>query len=67
MIKWIGTIASIIGAFMVASQIVLFGYILFIAGSVSWLIIGIRSKDNAMITLNGVFFLANLLGLYNAV
>jgi len=67
MIKWFGTIASIIGAFLVASQVILFGYTAFIMGSISWLIIGIRTKDNAMITLNGVFFLANILGLYNAI
>ena len=66
MIKWFGTITSIIGAFLVASQLILIGYIAFIMGSISWLIIGIRSKDSAMITLNGVFFLANILGLYNA-
>ena len=67
MIKWFGTITSIIGAFLVASQLILIGYIAFIMGSISWLIIGIRSKDSAMITLNGVFFLANILGLYNAI
>lgn len=67
MIKWIGTIASIIGAFLVASQIILLGYSAFIIGSLSWLIIGVRSKDSALIMLNGVFFLANLLGLYNAI
>ena len=67
MIKWFGTITSIIGAFLVASQLMLIGYIAFICGSISWLIIGVKSKDSAMITLNGVFFLANILGLYNAV
>jgi hypothetical protein len=66
MIKWFGTVTSIIGAFLVASQLIFIGYIMFICGSISWLIIGMRAKDNAMITLNGVFFLANLLGLYNA-
>lgn len=67
MIKWFGTITSIIGAFMVASQIILLGYCFFILGSLSWLYIGYKTKDNAMITLNGVFFLANILGFYNAI
>lgn len=66
MIKWIGTITNIIGAFLVASQLFLLGYILFAVGSISWLYIGYKAKDNALITLNGVFMLANILGLYNA-
>ena len=64
-ISWLGTLTSIIGAFLVASQIVLFGYCAFIIGSVSWLIVGIVNKDKPLIVLNGTFFLANLLGLYN--
>jgi hypothetical protein len=65
-ISWLGTITSIIGAFMVASQIIFFGYCAFIIGSVSWLIIGIINKDKPLIVLNGTFFVANLIGLYNA-
>ena len=64
-ISWLGTVTSIIGAFLVASQIILFGYCAFIIGSVSWLIVGIVNKDKPLIVLNGTFFLANLLGLYN--
>lgn len=64
-ISWLGTLTSIIGAFLVASQIVLFGYCAFIIGSVSWLIVGIVKKDKPLIVLNGTFFLANILGLYN--
>ena len=66
MIKWIGTISSIIGAFSVAYHMFLFGYACFIVGSVSWLYIGIKTKDKPLVTLNGVFFIANILGLYNA-
>jgi hypothetical protein len=66
-ISWLGTITSIIGAFLVASQIVLFGYCAFIIGSVSWLFVGFKRRDNSLIVLNGVFFLANLLGLYNVI
>ena len=64
-ISWLGTLTSIVGAFLVASQIVLFGYCAFIIGSVSWLIVGIVNKDKPLIVLNGTFFMANLLGLYN--
>ena len=66
-ISWFGTTASIIGSFVVAMQILTIGYSLFICGSLSWFVVGIKRKDTALITMNGVFFLANLLGLYNAI
>ncbi len=66
-ISWLGTLSSIIGAFLVASQIIFVGYICFIIGSASWLIVGFKRKDNSLIVLNGVFFLANILGIYNAI
>lgn len=66
LIKWIGTITSIIGAFTVANGIYTIGYSMFIIGSISWLYTGIRVRDNALITLNSIFFLANIMGLYNA-
>jgi hypothetical protein len=65
-ISWLGTLSSIIGAFLVASQIVFVGYLAFIIGSLSWLIVGFIRKDNSLTVLNGVFFLANILGIYNA-
>lgn len=65
-LAWFGTIISIIGAFFVASQIIIAGYILFSLGSISWLTVGFFKRDNALCVLNGTFFAANLLGLYNA-
>jgi hypothetical protein len=65
-ISWIGTLSSIIGAFIVASKLFLIGYCFFIIGSLSWLVVGYYRKDKSLITLNGTFFLANILGLYNA-
>ena len=66
-VKWVGTVASIVGAFAVASHLFLFGYVCFALGSTSWLYVGLHSKDKPLITLNGVFFVANILGLYNAI
>lgn len=66
-ISWIGTIASILGSFLMAFGFMLIGYICFTLGSVSWLIVGFVNKDKALITLNGAFFTANLIGLYNAI
>jgi len=65
-ISWVGTLSSIIGAFIVASQLFFLGYCFFIIGSLSWLIVGYYRKDKSLITLNGTFFLANILGLYNS-
>jgi hypothetical protein len=65
-ISWLGTMASIIGAFIVASKLFFLGYCFFIIGSLSWLLVGFSRKDKSLITLNGTFFLANILGLYNA-
>lgn len=65
-ISWIGTLSSIIGAFIVASKLFLLGYCFFIVGSLSWLLVGYYRKDKSLIVLNGTFFLANILGLYNA-
>ncbi len=65
-ISWFGTVASVVGSFTVALKFFLLGYVLFIAGSVSWLAVGIVRRDGALVALNGAFLLANLIGVYNA-
>ena len=65
-VSWIGTLSSIIGAFIVASQLFFLGYCFFIVGSLSWLLVGYYRKDKSLIVLNGTFFLANILGLFNS-
>ena len=66
-IAWFGTVASIAGAFLMAFGIVLTGYICFTLGSISWLVVGVHKKDNSLITLNGTFFVANVIGLIRAI
>ena len=63
-ISWFGTLASVCGSFVVAAQFYRIGYILFLLGSVSWLIVALHRRDKALGFLNGAFLLANLLGLY---
>lgn len=65
--KWLGTIASVVGSFVVALQIYILGYILFLIGSVSWLYIGIKSGDKPLTVLNGFFLAANIIGLWKAI
>lgn len=66
MIGWIGTVASIVGSFLVAFQVFVFGYLFFLVGSISWLWVGYIKKERSLITLNIFFLSANLVGLYNS-
>ncbi len=66
-IEWLGTLTSVAGSFILAMQFALAGYSLFLVGSVSWLAVGIARKNSALITLNGAFFVANIIGFYNVV
>jgi hypothetical protein len=64
---WFGTATSIIGSFLVAFGLAKFGYLFFTAGSLSWLVVACIRRDKALGVLNGTFFLANLVGVYNFV
>ena len=64
-VSWFGTFVSILGSFAVASKMFQIGYVLFTFGSLSWLIVAFCKRDKALGVLNGTFFAANLLGIYN--
>ena len=64
-ISWFGTFVSIVGSFAVASKMFQIGYVLFTFGSLAWLIVAFVKRDKALGVLNGTFFAANLLGIYN--
>ena len=63
-ISWFGTLASILGAWLMPLGFIEMAYICFSLGSASWLFIGIADNNRAMIVLNLAFFGANCLGLY---
>ena len=65
LVSWFGTVVSILGSFAVASKMFQIGYVLFTFGSLSWLTVAYVKRDRALGVLNGTFFLANLLGIYN--
>lgn len=65
MLSWIGTLTSIIGSFLVAFGLAVMGYGFFIVGSLSWLIVAVKTKNSALGVLNGTFFCANIIGLIN--
>lgn len=62
-VEWAGTIASILGAFLLPLGFPLIGYIAFAIGSIAWLGIGVYTKNKSLVTLNATFFVANILGL----
>lgn len=61
--SWLGTINSVIGAFLVANGFFLIGYIIFASGAVLWLIVAKMLKNNAMLLLEFIFLLANINGI----
>ena len=67
MLKWIGTIAGIIGSLLVAMNngLQFIGYTCFLIGAVSWLIASIQNKDKAGIAQWGFFTCVNIYGLVN--
>jgi uncharacterized membrane protein YccC len=66
-LETLGTIAGIIGAFLVALKFGQYGYPFFFLSSICLLVSAIRLKQNNYIALQGVFFLANVVGLVNYV
>jgi hypothetical protein len=64
-LETIGTITGIIGAFLVAFKLCQFGYPCFFASSFCLLISAIKQKQKNYVALQGVFFLANVVGLVN--
>lgn len=67
MLGWIGTITSVIGSFAVATGIMLWGYVLFLIGSASWLWVAVKTKNWSLLTLNLFFLCANVIGLWRAI
>lgn len=63
LISWLGTINSIIGAFLVANGIFLVGYCIFASGAILWLIVAKMQKNEAMFFLELVFLIANINGI----
>jgi hypothetical protein len=63
----LGTICGILGAFLVATKHGDIGYPFFFASSVSLLISAIGLGQRNFIALQGVFLLANIVGLFNYV
>jgi hypothetical protein len=63
----VGTICGIIGAFLVAMKFGALGYPFFFVSSFCLLVSAVAQKQRNFIALQGVFFVANVIGLFNYV
>ncbi|MBR0551350.1 hypothetical protein [Stakelama marina] len=67
-IKWFATGTGISAAFMVSldlgRRVVGFGFIVFVASSIAWIVAAVLSKDGALGTQNAVLFGINIFGVY---
>lgn len=66
-IETIGTVAGIIGAFLVATKFGQYGYPFFLISSVCLLISAVKLGQRNFIALQGVFLSANIVGFFNYV
>ena len=66
-LETIGTICGIIGAFLVAMKMGDIGYPFFFVSSFCLMITAISLRQRNFIALQGVFFVANVIGLFNYV
>jgi hypothetical protein len=66
-LETIGTICGIIGAFLVAMKFGQYGYPFFFVSSFCLMLSAIALRQRNFIALQGVFFVANVIGLFNYV
>ena len=62
-----GTACGIIGAFLVACKLGAYGYPFFLASSTTMLYTAIMQRHRNYIALQGTYFAANIVGLFNYV
>ena len=64
-IETLGTLCGIIGAFLVAMKYGQIGYPFFFVSSLCLMVSAIKKKQGNFIALQGTFFAANVIGLFN--
>lgn len=64
-IEFLGTLAGILGAFLVACKMPEMGYPFFLISSICLTYSAVRQRQWNLMALQGVFLLANILGLVN--
>lgn len=64
LLAWVGTGSSILGSFLVAFGFLFAGYCAFLIGATAWLSVAIVRRDWSLLTLNGFFAVANIIGFW---
>ncbi len=64
-LETLGTLCGIIGAFLVAMKYGHIGYPFFFVSSLALLVSATQKKQGNFIALQGTFFAANVIGLFN--
>ena len=64
-VKWIGTIAGVAGAVLVALNIGVtgYGFVLFLVSSILWSLIGWIQREVSLVVLQGAFTVINAVGI----
>ncbi len=65
-LKWLGTMAGIAGAGLIALNIPVsgWGFTLFLASSVSWGTAAILMRESSLVLLQAAFTFINIIGIY---
>jgi hypothetical protein len=64
--KWIGTVAGVVGAAMIALNwgVNLYGYMVFLVSSLLWLAVSLHQRERSLAVLQLAYTIINLIGLY---
>lgn len=64
-LRWIGTLAQVIGVLMLSSRIVepQIAFLVMLAGSYIWTYVALIEESGSLFVLNAVFTLSNVLGI----
>lgn len=67
-LKWFASISGVIAALMIAAdfgrRVTGWGFVLFTASSIAWIVSGLMDEEGALATQNIVLFCINLLGVW---
>lgn len=64
-LEMLGTLSGVLGAFLVAVKLAVWGYPFFLVSSVALTYTAWKYRQKNLLILQGVFLLVNVLGLFN--
>lgn len=65
-LKWVGTATGILGALMLDVNFPYskWGFVAFLISSMSWLIVGVRTKERSLAIQSVVYTVLNIIGIF---